>query len=101
MFLQISGNEFSDDGPVACVENTPLSSYLPNHGDNLELRKEWVVLTGQIVTQLIPAFQSYKRFFPEHIKHQYSDVTKQKSEVVSISLSFCVLQNHSLLLCLP
>ncbi|XP_072027736.1 LOW QUALITY PROTEIN: uncharacterized protein [Amphiura filiformis] len=82
---KVSGNEYPDDKPAGDVKSTPLSAYLPDHADNLKLREEWVILAGQIITYMIPAFEDFKSF-PDHIDHEYSHLAKQKSEVVGLGV---------------
>ncbi len=72
-----------DNKPSMDLQTCPLSTFLPSHEDNLKLRSEWAILIGRVITTLLPHFQKYKKYIPDHIPHQYSDEMKKKSEVVS------------------
>lgn len=81
---RISGNHLSDSRDESKLKD-PLdwSQVLPSVDDHQRLESHWTTLVGHIICKYIPSLQWMQHYIPEHIPHEYSDVTKKKSEVVS------------------
>ena len=76
----------------ADISTLPLQTFLPSIDDCEHLVQEFVVLVARVVVRNFPAFKFLESTVPSHIPHQYSDVMKMKSEIVSAYFFFCIIQ---------
>ena len=72
-----------DDRPVADQATISTKEFLPTVEDDKLLRHDFRVLSGQIIAEHMPPLAFIKNHVPVHITHDYSTMTKKKSEVVS------------------
>lgn len=83
---RVSGNHLEAEQPMGTVDSVPWSKYLPTAEDNEKLKNEWNYLVSKTIINYVPYFQCFKEHIPDHLSHKYINLTKKKTEVVTISL---------------
>lgn len=81
---RISGNNLSSHKSNEQVKPVDCSLLLPSIEDHQRLLSNWIVLVGKVISKYVPALRWMRLYLPEHIKHEYSSITKKKSDIVSI-----------------
>ena len=85
---RVLANHLSNDNPVKSVLELEKVEFLPSPEDNEAYLQNITALATRVVVRNIPAFSQFKDIVVKHILHEYSDVMKEKSDLVSIHLIF-------------
>ena len=85
---RVNPTHLPDDGPIADLQEVPNSTFLPSLTDQKALLTDFTVLIGRVLVENLPAFEIFKDVVPIHIKHKYSDISKNKTETVSVLSCF-------------
>lgn len=80
----VNPTQLPNDAPIADLQHVPNSTFLPSLTDHSKLLSDFIVLIGRVLVQNLPAFEMFQDVVPLHIQHKYSDVLKNKTEMVSI-----------------
>ena len=84
---RVLANHLSNDNLVKSVLEVENAEFLPSPEDN-EVYVHITALETRVVVRNIPALSQLKDIVVKHIPHEYSDVVKEKSDQVSINLTF-------------
>ena len=71
------------------------SLFLPSVEDNHHLRSEFKIIVGRVIKNHVKEMNWLENFIPDHIPHENSKLTKQKSEIVSYDTSTVNRSCHS------
>ena len=85
---RISGQSLPDDAPTADIATLPLQTFLPSADECHQLRKEFGILISRVLVRELSFFSQFKDHVPEHIQHQHSADTSNKSEIVRTDMIF-------------
>ena len=81
---RVSGNHLSDQQPIADIMDMANEKVLPSQLDHSKQRNDYVVLVSRYITEEIDCLKFLKGVTTPHIRHQYSDESKLKTETVSL-----------------
>ena len=81
---RVSAFHLPDEASVSDPNSISMMEFLPSADDESKLRDEWCIIGGRIITEHLVQLKWMTKYFPQHIKHRYSEEAKKKSEVVSI-----------------
>jgi len=81
---RVSAFHLPDDTSVSDPKSISMMEFLPSADDESKLRDEWCIIGGRIITDHLVQLKWMAKYFPQHIKHKYSEEAMKKSEVVSI-----------------
>lgn len=79
---RISGNHLDDAAPIGNIETTPWSVYIPTIDDNKAIRTEFRYLVTRVIAEYIPQMSWLNDYIPPFLSHKYSQIAKEKTEVV-------------------
>jgi len=85
---RVLANHLSNDNLVKFVLELENVEFLPSPEDNEAYLHNITALETRVVVRNIPALSQLKDIVVKHIPHEYSDVVKEKSDQVSINLTF-------------
>ena len=80
---RVNSTHLPDDKPIALVANLPLQTFIPSIEECNQLREEFRVLISRVIVENLPYFKEMESIIQRHIKHKYSSIMKQKSQLVS------------------
>ena len=84
---RVNGHHLPNDGPVATLSSVDIADFLPTLRDNQFLKKDWIVLIGNIISEHIPSLKWFSEHIPAQIQHAHLTELQKKSKIVS---SICV-----------
>lgn len=82
---QVSGDHLSDVHETT-LEDVPVSSFFPDNGDILELKRDFMTLRSCVIVNHLTSFGFLRNSVIYHIPHQYSDVMKHPVPEVSVEI---------------
>ena len=85
---RVLANHLSNDNLVKSVLEVENAEFLPSPEDNEVYLHNITALETRVVVRNIPTLSQLKDIVVKHIPHEYSDVVKEKSDQVSINLTF-------------
>lgn len=72
------------DKPIGDVGQLPLTAFIPSAEDSALLRSNYAILVARVMMEKMEFFKKhFKNVVPSHIPHQYSELMKMRSSVVS------------------
>ena len=69
---RIKTYHLANDEPLGNLLNYDLNSLLPGEDQQMEMRREYIVLTSRILTSHLAVFKPFSNVVLRHIPHQYS-----------------------------
>ncbi|XP_038063120.1 uncharacterized protein LOC119733822 [Patiria miniata] len=94
VFDRISFEQLPDDKPTRPLQQCPISSFVPNEDEINTLKKSYKILVARDIVECCPALAFMKSVIPHHIKHKYSDITKEKSALFTQEILPCNENNY-------
>ena len=80
---RVLGLHLAEEQPLPDIATLPLSTFLPNIEDCINICKEFIILVARVLLRYFPWFECLKPEVPSHIPHPCSDVMSSKSEIVN------------------
>lgn len=79
---RVSGNHLPDDQPVCATDSVPLSTFIPNEEDDLQIKKDFIFYIGKIWIKHIKYLEEFSDVFPAYLKHVHEKEMKTKTQKV-------------------
>ena len=83
---RIDFSHLPNDAPIGKISQLEMSKVLPSQRDWAYFASTCQVLISRVLIDHFPAFSIFKGLYPKHIPHEYSDLTKRKSNIVTLPI---------------
>ena len=84
VFDRVKSSHLPDNGPKRDINTTAPDIFLLSDEDLSEIADRYRIYAGRIFVEFYPALDFLADLLPKHIPHEYSELMKQKSDIITM-----------------
>ena len=84
VFDRVKSSHLSDNGPMRDINTTAPDISLLSDEDLSEIADRYRIYAARIFVEFFPALDFLADLLPKHIAHEYSELMKQKSDIITM-----------------
>ena len=86
VFDRVKSSHVPDNGPKRDINTTTPDIFLLSDEDLRESADRYLVYAARIFVEFSPALNFLANLLPKHISHEYSELMKQKSDIITMPI---------------